>query len=147
MTDRWLWTIKWSCHGMKKEAGTKERGEEKQSCIYIYRQERKRSQISSNPSDLLPRDFSTSLALMLPFHLRVCASLFCFLPNPFPHPQKKGSPSASRGLQCPPGSHGIGEEALKAYCRRIRPSTHKSHADPTSLGSQEKGRNKRNAPT
>lgn len=46
-------------------------------------------------------------------------------------------PSASRGLQCPEGSQGIGEEALKAYCTRTLPSTHRSHADPTSLGGQE----------
>lgn len=47
------------------------------------------------------------------------------------------SPSASRGLQCPEGSQGIGEEALKAYCTRTLPSAHRSHADPTSLGGQE----------
>lgn len=46
-------------------------------------------------------------------------------------------PSASRGLQCPEGSQGIGDEALKAYCTRTLPSTHRSHADPTSLGGQE----------
>lgn len=47
-------------------------------------------------------------------------------------------PSASRGLQCPDGPQGIGEEALKAYCTRILPSRQRSHADPTSLGGQGK---------
>lgn len=46
-------------------------------------------------------------------------------------------PSASRGLQCPEGSQGIGDEALKACCTRTLPSMHRSHADPTSLGGQE----------
>lgn len=53
-------------------------------------------------------------------------------------------PSASRGLQCPEGSQGIGDEALNAYCTRILPSKQSSHADPNSLGEQGK---KENAPT
>lgn len=58
-------------------------------------------------------------------------------PKPRVCPQPCDSPSASRGLQCPEGSQGIGEEALKAYCTRTLPSAHRSHADPTSLGGQE----------
>lgn len=54
----------------------------------------------------------------------------------FPSPRVR-SPSASRGLQCPDGSHGIGDEALNAYCTRVLPSTQRSQADPTSLGGQE----------
>lgn len=52
--------------------------------------------------------------------------------------QKFDLPSASRGLQCPDGPQGIGEEALKAYCTRIFPSRQRSHADPNSLGGQGK---------
>lgn len=46
-------------------------------------------------------------------------------------------PSASRGDQCPEGSHGRGDEELEAYCRRTPPSVHLSHTDPTSLGNQQ----------
>lgn len=49
-------------------------------------------------------------------------------------------PSASRGDQCPEGSHGRGEEELEAYCSRTLPSVHLSHTDPTSLGNQQTGR-------
>lgn len=45
-------------------------------------------------------------------------------------------PSASRGLQCPDGVQGFGEDELEAYCRNTRPSVHLSHKDPTSLGNQ-----------
>lgn len=67
---------------------------------------------------------------------------FCPAPPVCPPYPEQDSPSASRGLQCPDGSHGIGEEALKAYWARIRPSTHRSHADPTSLGGQERRKKK-----
>ena len=58
-------------------------------------------------------------------------------PNLQKSPQP-GLPSASRGLQCPDGPQGIGEEALKAYCTRNLPSRQRSHADPNSLGGQGK---------
>lgn len=48
-------------------------------------------------------------------------------------------PSASRGDQCPEGSHGLGDEELEAYCSRTLPSVHLSHTDPTSLGNHQAG--------
>lgn len=49
-------------------------------------------------------------------------------------------PSASRGLQCPEGKQGRGDQELEAYWRKTRPSAHLSHTDPTSLGNQQTGR-------
>lgn len=71
-----------------------------------------------------------------PFALSHLPPLHVFVPTTCLSPSCD-SPSASRGLQCPEGSQGMGEEALKAYCTRTLPSTHRSHADPTSLGGQE----------
>lgn len=49
-------------------------------------------------------------------------------------------PSASRGLQCPEGKQGRGDQESEAYWRKTRPSAHLSHTDPTSLGNQQTGR-------